>query len=217
MNYHRCHTFILICIRQTYQVPGTWWTAPTWTKLAGTLLTLKSVQKKPSWTLRNRDPIARFHGRWNRGFVYGFKFTAPLNNRSNVFWHRALMYMGAVRFRWHSYGAVWCGFRNRWTYGAVWCGFQMSSILRWGSALFNVLRCGSVRCSEIVNLRCGSLRFSDVISTGRFGAILCPTMRFGAIWCPPMRLGAVFWYRKTCGAVRSTAPNRTEPLGKIAP
>ena len=42
-------------------------------------------------------------------------------------------------------------------------------------------------------LRCGSVRFSDVVN---------PAMRFGYILCFMVRYGAVLKYRKTYGAVR---------------
>ena len=59
------------------------------------------------------------------GVFYGFELTAPLDNRSNGFWVDA---HGAMRFRWHSYGADRCGFRKSGT-----------------------LRCVSVRFSDIGN------------------------------------------------------------------
>ena len=74
-------------------------------------------------------------------------------------------------------------------------------------------------------LRCGSVRFSDVVnSTVLFGYILCPTVRFGVVFQyrtvkPTVRCGAVFKRAKIprCASVRLTAPNRTEPIGKTAP
>ena len=60
---------------------------------------------------------------------YGFKLTAPLNNRSNVFWldaHGAVrptVRFGAVVYLTVRLNAV---FRIRERYGAVRCGFQMS-------------------------------------------------------------------------------------------
>ena len=121
---------------------------------------------------------------------YGFKLTAPLNNRSNGFWLDA---HGAVRFRWHSYGAVRCGFKKLGnltvrfgavfrcrepygavrlyflSYGAVRCGFQMSWTLRCGSVIFFVLLCGSVRFSDIVKptVRCGAVNRTEPHRTDR--------------------------------------------------
>ena len=65
------------------------------------------------------------------------------------------------------HGAI---FSNRKSYGPVRCGFFKSEILR----------CGSVRFSGIVN----------------------PTVRFGFVIIPTVRFGAVFKNRKSYGAVR---------------
>ena len=101
-----------------------------------------------------------------------------------------------MRFRWHSYGGIRCGFKKS-----------------------GILRSGSVRFSGIGNptaVRCGSVRFSNVVN---------PTVRFDYILYPTVRFGAVFRYRQTygavrcglqegknpavrCGAVRTTAQNR---------
>ena len=84
--------------------------------------------------------------------------------------------------------------------------------LRFGGDFGNRKTYGAVRCG-----------FSDVVNpTARFGAILSPTVvRFGAVFQyrktnGAMRCGAVFKRAKIqrFGAVRLTAPNRTEPLGK---
>ena len=56
------------------------------------------------------------------------------------------MHTVAVRFRWHSYGAIRCGLKKA-----------------------EILRCGSVRFSDI---RKPTVRFGAVIyPTGRFGAV----------------------------------------------
>ena len=65
------------------------------------------------------------------------------------------------------FGAV---MRKRKSYGAVRCGFQ----------ILEILRCGSVLFSNIVN----------------------PTVRFGCILCPKVRFGAVFRDGKTHDAMR---------------
>lgn len=52
------------------------------------------------------------------------------------------------------------------------------------------VRCG---CEKQDILRCGSVRFSDVVN---------PTMRFGYILRPTVRFGALCRYRNTCGAVQ---------------
>ena len=106
-----------------------------------------------------------------RWFLYDFRLTAP-----------HLDAHGAVRFRWHSYVSVGCGFRyceshgkvrccdisygavrvgikTRKCYGADRCSFLMSGILRRGSVIFEILRCGSVRVShfEKPTVRCGAV------------------------------------------------------------
>ena len=71
-------------------------------------------------------------------------------------------------------------------------------------------------------LRCGSVRFSDVVNpTVRFGYVLCPTVRCGAVsqhrkTYGAVRCGSVLKRAKMlrCGSVRLTAQNRTEPKGK---
>ena len=65
---------------------------------------------------------------------------------------------------------VRCVFLKSKSYGSVWCGFKKAEMLR----------CGSVRCSDIVN----------------------PTVRFGAVIYPAVRFGAVFRYSEPYGAVR---------------
>ena len=117
--------------------------------------------------------------------------------------------MNTVRCGFDGIPTVWFGavLRNRESYGAVRCGLQ----------ILEVLRCGSVRFSDVVN------------PTVRFGYFLCPTVRFGAVFryrktYGAMRCGALFKRAKIlrcgavrCGAVRLTAPNRTAPIGKISP
>ena len=51
-------------------------------------------------------------------------------------------------------------------------------------------------------LRCGSVRFSDLVN---------PTVRFGYIVFSTVRFGAVFRYRKTYGAVRCGFQERQNP------
>ena len=62
-------------------------------------------------------------------------------------------------------------------------------------------------------LRCGSVRFSDVVN---------PTVRFGHILCPTVRFGTVFQYhnRRTYGAVRfgfEEGKNPTVRFGAVEP
>ena len=71
-------------------------------------------------------------------------------------------------------------FLNRKSYGPVQCGFKEAEILR----------CGSVRFSGIVN------------PTVRFGAVIYPTVRFGAV------------LKIVNATVRLGAFNRTEPIGQ---
>ena len=108
---------------------------------------------------------------------YGFKLTAPLNTRSNGCW---LDVHGAVRFRWHSYGAVWCGFKYS-----------------------GILQCGSVRFSDFVY---PAVRFGAVIyPTLWFGAALKienPTVRFGAVFKNRKCYGEVRCFHVSYGAVR---------------
>ena len=69
------------------------------------------------------------------------------------------MRFGAVLKNKKSYGAVRCCCDI--SYGVGWCGFQKSGILR-----------------------CGSVRFSDIVNpTVRFGAVMYRTVRFGAVPC----------------------------------
>ena len=107
--------------------------------------------------------------------------------------------MNTVRCGFDGIPTVWFGavLRNRESYGAVRCGLQILEVLR-----------------------CGSVRFSDVVSpTVRFGATLCPTVRFGAVLRNRQTYGAVrcsFQEGKN-PSVRCGAVNRTEPIGKTAP
>ena len=57
-------------------------------------------------------------------------------------------------------------------------------------------------------LRCGSVRFSDIVK---------PTVRFGDILCLTVRFGAVFPYCKTYGAVCSIeeGENPAVPFGAV--
>ena len=136
---------------------------------------------------------------------YGFKLTAPLNSRSNGF---RLDAHSAVRFRWHSYGAVRCGFRKS-----------------------RILRCGSVRFSDIGN---PTVRFGAVFRNRKcYGVVRCGfqkwTLRCGSVIFYVLRCGAVRFSRgqKSYGAVRcgveeGTNPTvrrcgATEPIGKTAP
>ena len=65
------------------------------------------------------------------------------------------------------------------------------------------MRCGFKKAGV---LRCGSVRFSDIVnSTVRCGAVIilrCESVRFSEIRNPTVRFGAVFRYRKSYGAVR---------------
>ena len=90
----------------------------------------------------------------NRDFVYGFKQTTPLNDRSNAVFLTPYLYAlarcGSVSInRWHFYGAVRCGF--------------LSEIYK-----TNLRRC---RCSHVVGptVRFGTCCF--VSYTVRFGAV----------------------------------------------
>ena len=89
---------------------------------------------------------------------YGFKLTAPLNNRSSGFW---LNEYGAVRFRWHSYGVVRCGFKKS--------GILRCSAVRFADIGSPTVRFGAVfRCREPYGpvryiLQSGSVRFSDIV------------------------------------------------------
>ena len=183
------------------------WNSIRSTKLAKTLLTRNRAE-----TLTNRAtpwPYSTVPRPMEPRVFYGFKLTAPWNNRSNGFWLKA---HGAVRFRWHSYGGVRCGFKNRESYGPVRCGFQVLEILRCGSVLWCILRCGSVRFGAVFKCR------------EPYGAVRLYCISYGAVRCgfpisSNLRCGAVRSSRgqKSCGAVRCGADNRTEPIGKTAP
>ena len=87
--------------------------------------------------------------------LYGFKQTAPLKKRTNYF---SLVAHGAVRFRWHSYGAVRRSFKQS-----------------------GILRCGSVWFSDFVS---PTVRFGAVIyPTVRFGAVFRIRECYSAVWC----------------------------------
>ena len=66
------------------------------------------------------------------------------------------------------HGAV---FRNRKSYGPVRCGFKKAEILR----------CGSVRFSDMVNpkVRCGAVIYPTVW----FGAVFRNQESYGVVWC----------------------------------
>ena len=112
------------------------------------------------------------------------------------------------------HGAV---FWNRKSYGPVRCGFKKAEILR----------CGSVRVSDIVNTtaRCGAVIYPRV----RFGAVFRIRECYGAVRCGfqmswNLRCGSVIFYVLRCGSVRfgfeegkNPTVNRTEPIGKTAP
>ena len=71
-------------------------------------------------------------------------------------------------------------FSNRKSYGPVRCGFKKAEILR-----------------------CGSVRFSDIINpTARFGAVIYPTVRFGAVYKNRAWFCAVRSLHASYGAVR---------------
>ena len=73
-------------------------------------------------------------------------------------------------------------FKNRECYCAVWCFHVSYGGVRCGLNKSGILRCGSVRFSDIVNptVRLGT--FSDMVNlTVRFCAVINATVRFGAV------------------------------------
>ena len=148
-----------------------------------------------------------------------FKLTAPLNNQLNGF---RLHVHSAGRFRWHSHGAVRCSFNNRDSYGDVRCCFQILEIRRRGSVL-HILRCGSLRISEIVN---ATARFGAVYRCREpYGAVRLYLMSYGTGRCGfqivkcTVRCCSVLKRAeiRRLGSVHLTAPNRTKPIRKTAP
>ena len=86
-------------------------------------------------------------------------------------------------------------YRNRKSYGPFRCGFETSEILR----------CGSVRFSDIVNptvrfdaVTYPKVRFVPVLKTG---ILRCGSVRFCKIGNRTVRFGAVFRNEKSYGAV----------------
>ena len=107
------HYQVFMCDRR---IPGSWYDKPCLRELsnqvlAGTLLHVqfwRQTVKIPAWTVPNRDPVARFHGRWKRGLCTVWSKSRRKKKRYHGFW---LFAHGTVRFRWHFYGAVRCFFR----------------------------------------------------------------------------------------------------------
>ena len=200
----------------------------------------------PSWTVRNRDLIARFCCRWNRGLPTVYKWNGPLRNRSNVFWHRNLIWCtrcwavsiafvrcGSGRF---SVLYIVCVFSTICTHAAnhcvraivgvrfklpmavialvkqliiyITCGFSdvnptvrfgfRTEVPFWGQINSNpnwfVPKTGVRFWNSFNVLRCGSVRFSEIVKpTVRFGAVfrMSWTLRCGTVWMAFLRCGSV--------------------------
>lgn len=109
-------------------------------------------------------------------FVYSLKVTTPVTY---------LDPNGAVRFRWHSYGAVWCDFPNRKMYGSVRCAFAdvVNPIVPFGAVECPNMGLGArLRYSQTYGtVRCG---FAELVNPMvRFGAILRYRQAYDAAWC----------------------------------
>ena len=91
---------------------------------------------------------------------------------------------------------------NRESYGAVPCGFQ----------ILEILRCGSVRFSEIVN---ATVWFGAVFRSEPYGAVRLYFMSYGAVRCgfqegknPTVRCGAVLKRARILRCGGAVLPNR---------
>ena len=173
---------------------------------------------KPSWTVQNRDPRARFRGRWNRGLSTVSSKPHLKKNDLTVFALMQTVRCGFDGIPAMRFGAV---IRNREPYGAVRCGFQTSWMLQCGSVRFSDFVNATVRFGAVFRLRecymavrCGFQMSWNYGAARLFYVLWCGSVRFPNIVKPTVRCCSVLKRAKIlrCGSVRFT-----EPIGKNAP